>query len=80
MFIRAERTGNWHEHLGAMRVMLNLFAATGHKNYAESARLYLQSMQHLIQNRHGFLSSIVNHVNIVSDAPIATGQTFGPIW
>ena len=47
MFIRAERTGNWHEHLEAMRLMLNLFAATGHINYAKSVRLYLQSMQSL---------------------------------
>ena len=47
MFIRAERTGNWHEHLEAMRLMLNLFAATGHINYARSARLYLQSMKSL---------------------------------
>ena len=27
MFIRAERNGNCHEHLDAMRLMLNLFAA-----------------------------------------------------
>ena len=47
MFIRADRTGNWHEHLEAMRLMLNLFAATGHINYAKSARLYLQSTQSL---------------------------------
>ena len=47
MFIRAERTGNWHEHLEAMRLMLNLFAATAHINYAKSARLYLQKMQSL---------------------------------
>ena len=47
MFIRAERTGNWHEHLEAMRLILNLFATTGHINYAKSARLYLQSMQSL---------------------------------
>jgi len=47
MFIRAERTGNWHEHLEAMRLMLNLYAATGHINYAKSTRLYLQSMQTL---------------------------------
>ena len=47
LFIRAERTGNWNEHLEAMRLMLNLFAATGHIKYAKSARLYLQSMQSL---------------------------------
>ena len=47
MFIRAERTGNWKEHLEAMRFTLNLFVATGHMNYAKSARLYLPSMQSL---------------------------------
>ena len=54
MFIRAERTGNWHEHLEIMRLMLNLFAATGHINYAKSARLYLQSMQSL-HSEHAWL-------------------------
>ena len=44
MFIRAERTGNWCLHLVAVGKMLNLFAATGHINYAKSARLYLQVM------------------------------------
>ena len=44
MFIRAERTGNWNMHLNAAQKMLNLFAATGHMNYAKSTRLYLQLM------------------------------------
>ena len=30
MFIKTERTGNWHGHLEAMRLMHNLFAATAH--------------------------------------------------
>ena len=82
MFIRAERTGNWHEHRGAMRFMLNVFAATGHINYAtiNFARFYFSLCSHLIQNTHGFMSSIENQVTIVSDAPIATGQNFGLIW
>ena len=46
-FIAAERTGNWQNHLGATAQMLNLFAATGHLNYAKSARLYLQMMSDL---------------------------------
>ncbi len=45
LFIHAERTGNWHIHV---EKMLNLFAATGHINYAMSARLYLQQMQELL--------------------------------
>ena len=46
-FIAAERTGNWQNHLGSTAKMLNLFAATGHSNYAKSARLYLQMMKEL---------------------------------
>ena len=43
-FIRAERTGNWQNHLMAVRQMLNLFSATTHFQYAKSARPYLQLM------------------------------------
>ena len=47
MFIRAERIGDWNLHLIAIGKMLNLFAATGHINYAKSSRLYLQLMMQL---------------------------------
>ena len=47
IFIRAERIGDWNLHLIAVGKMLNLFAATGHNNYAKSARLYLQLMMQL---------------------------------
>ena len=47
LFIRAERTGNWNLHLVAVGEMMNLFAATGHINYAKSSRLYLQLMGEL---------------------------------
>ena len=43
-FIAAERTSNWQLHLVSASKMLNLFAATGHGNYAKSMRLYLQDM------------------------------------
>ena len=46
-FIKAERTGNWNLHLISVCNMLNLFAATGHNNYAKSGRLYLQVMLEL---------------------------------
>ena len=46
-FSASERTGNWQNHLGSTAKMLNLFAATGHSNYAKSARLYLQMMKEL---------------------------------
>ena len=43
-FIRAARSGNWNLNLISLQRILNLFAATGHINYAKSARLYLQLM------------------------------------
>ena len=46
-FIASEKTGNWQNHLGSTAKTLNLFAATGHSNYAKSARLYLQMMKEL---------------------------------
>jgi len=49
-FIRAERTNYWNFHVLATKSMLNLFAATGHNNYSESCRLYLQSLSELERN------------------------------
>ena len=46
-FIRAERRGDWCFHLNAISKKLNLFAATGHFNYAKSTRLYLEIMRQL---------------------------------
>ena len=46
-FIRAERTNDWNLHITSTNAMLNLFAATGHNNYAKSCRLYLQSIAEL---------------------------------
>ena len=46
-FIIAERTSNWSLHLQPTADILNLFAASGHLNYAKSARLYVQQMMSL---------------------------------
>ena len=46
-YILAERTSNWHLHIQSMKSMLNLFAASGHINYARSARIYIQEMEEL---------------------------------
>ena len=43
-FLKAERTGNWRVHLQSVREMLPYFAAAGHKLYAKSAYVYLQTM------------------------------------
>ena len=48
-FIAAERTSKWNSHLQSLRKMLNLFAATAHRNYAKSARYYYQEMKKLPQ-------------------------------
>ena len=54
-FIIAERTSNWFLHLQSTTDMLNLFAASGHLNYAKSARLYVQQMVNL-GVKHAWLS------------------------
>ena len=46
-FIFAERTSNWELHLRSIYKMINLFAATGHVNYARSSRMYHQQMSAL---------------------------------
>ena len=53
-FIQVARTGNWDLHLGSISKMPNLFAATGHLNYAKSAMIYLQLMLDL-PNSHSWL-------------------------
>ena len=50
-FISAERTNDWNLHVMSTNAMLNLFAATGHNNYAKSTRLYLQSIAELEKNQ-----------------------------
>ena len=54
LFIHTEKTGDWNLHLVAVGKMMNLFAATGHSNFAKSARLYLQWMLELPQ-KHPWL-------------------------
>ena len=53
-FILAERTSNWQLHLDSSTEMLNLFASTGHINYAKSACFYIQQMK-LLQEDHPWL-------------------------
>ena len=50
-FIGVERTSNWSLHIAATKSMLDLFAATGHNNYAKACRFYLQSTEE-IQKQH----------------------------
>ena len=46
-FTRAKRKNNWESQIATTRSMLNLFAATGHNNYAKTRRLYIQSIEEL---------------------------------
>ena len=43
-FIVAERSCNWYLHIQTISKMQNLFAATGHRNYAKCTRIYVQEM------------------------------------
>ena len=47
MFITASRTGEWNLTLVTMESMIDLFAVTGHTNYARCLRLHLKFMLHL---------------------------------
>ena len=59
-FIIAERTSNWLLHLEATTDMLNLFAASGHINYAKSALLYIQQMRALHETHPWLHHSFIN--------------------
>ena len=43
-YIPSDRTCNWALHLHTVQKMMNLFAASGHINYAKCSRLYVQEM------------------------------------
>ena len=60
LFILSERTSNWEIHLRAISKMSNLFAATGHMNYAKCARLYVQEMKRISQTYPWLYSQFMN--------------------
>lgn len=47
LFVRAERSGNWSLHTHCLKLMIPIFYATGHNNYAKSTHIYLQQIQKL---------------------------------
>ena len=49
-YIRAEREGDWYLHIDTVELMLPLFYAAGHVNYARDALIYLREMQKLPEN------------------------------
>ena len=75
-FIFAERTSNWDLHLEVLSEMLNLFAATGHINYAKSARLYLQEMRKLPETHPWLYAQFINVHHTVQ----RTNKNWSSIW
>jgi hypothetical protein len=63
LLIRAELCGDWSLHLESILRMLNLFATTGHSNYAKCARLYLQMMQQLPVTHPWLHDKFINGMN-----------------
>ena len=64
-FIIAERPSIWLLHLEATTDMLNLFAASGHINYAKSARLYVQQMRALHETHPWLHHSFTNGTHTI---------------
>ena len=77
LFIAAERTGNWQNDLGITAKMLDLFAVTGHLNYAKKTRLYLQIMNDL---PYTCMSSSNATDPMFLDRVTDFGTEFGLIW
>ena len=75
-FIFAERTSDWQMHRDVLSQMLNLFAATGHINYARSARLCVQQMRKLPQTHPWLHSQFLNGFHTVH----RTSKNWTGIW
>ncbi|GFS26848.1 hypothetical protein ElyMa_007067800 [Elysia marginata] len=74
-FLRAERTGNWHLHLMAMREMLPFLAASGHNLYTKSVYIYLQQMQVLPLDHPEVYESFCSGQHVIREAT-GFGQDF----
>ena len=75
-FIFVWRQSNWKLHLDVVSKMLNLFAATGHINYAKSARLYLQRWESLPETHPLLHAQFINGHHTVQK----TSQNGIDIW
>ena len=78
-FIWASRPGDWHLHLHSASQMMNLFAATGHHNYAKSTQLGSIGKGWLTYQNHtsGFVNNSQMKVCLFVEKVIDTGQGFG---
>ena len=75
-YIIAERTSNWALHLHATVNMLNLFAASGHINYAKSTRLYIQQMRALSETQPW----LAEQFNIGKHAVTRSNRYWAGLW
>jgi hypothetical protein len=50
-FTKAERTGNWEQHLQTTMKMFPFFAAAGHSNYLKSNYFYVQNIMSLKETK-----------------------------
>ena len=63
--VKADRTGSWDMHLGAISKCLPIFAAAGHFNYLKSAYLYLQDMTTLETTNPAVVSQFIKGLHVV---------------
>ena len=59
-YILSERTCNWALHLHMVQKMMNLFAASGHINYAKCSRLYVQETLALSNEKPGLCQQFID--------------------
>ena len=78
-FVRAEQSEDWDGHLAALEKMLNIFAKTGHINYAKSGRLYLQLMIDLEKDFPWLYQQFQEKGFILLGEPISFGLVYGQI-
>ena len=74
-FIVAERTSNWNLHLESTKEMMNLFAASGHLNYAKNTSRRWNVFTNIIP---GSTSNLLMVFTLSEDQTVI-GLDYGPI-
>lgn len=46
-FLHSDRSGDWEGHLSSAKIMVPIFHASGHFNYAKATPIYIQEMTRL---------------------------------
>ena len=63
--VKADRTGSWDMHLGAISKCLPIFDAAGHFYYLKSAYVYVQDMSKLETTNPAVVRQLRNGLHIV---------------